>query len=162
MVGGFTAAAGHQLYTARRFPQEYWNRIAFVNEPSVRLVHQAVIEPDGAGFQEKDDWNLLASSDEWFGPVQSQVGPDGAVWVADWYNFIIQHNVFVERTGPFGPGAAVYRAAPGTGQRLRQSAARYQSRTNLPGRVPGCPPPINRLPYPKTDTPGLLAAPGER
>ena len=25
-------------------------------------------------------------------PVDAQVGPDGAVWVADWYNFIIQHN----------------------------------------------------------------------
>src|SRR5690606_41695577 len=24
--GGFTAAAGHQLYTARAFPEEYWNR----------------------------------------------------------------------------------------------------------------------------------------
>jgi hypothetical protein len=34
------------------------------------------------------------------GPVQAEVGPDGAVWVADWYNFIIQHNVFVERQAP--------------------------------------------------------------
>nr|WKN40389.1 ThuA domain-containing protein [Tunicatimonas sp. TK19036] len=100
VVGGFTAAAGHHLYTARSFPQSYWNRVAFINEPTVRLVHNAVIEPVGAGFTEADDWNLMASSDEWFGPVDSQVGPDGAVWVADWYNFIIQHNVFVERQAP--------------------------------------------------------------
>lgn len=100
VVGGFTAAAGHHLYTARNYPKEYWNRIAFINEPTVRVVHNAIIEPDGAGFTEKDGWNLMASSDEWFGPVQSQVGPDGAVWVADWYNFIIQHNVFVERQAP--------------------------------------------------------------
>ena len=100
VVGGFTAAAGHHLYTARSFPQEYWNRIAFVCEPTVRLVHNAIIEPDGAGFAERDDWNLMASSDEWFGPVQAQVGPDGAVWVADWYNFIIQHNVFVPAQAP--------------------------------------------------------------
>lgn len=100
VLGGFTAAAGHHLYTARNFPKAYWNRIAFVNEPTVRLVHQAIIEPDGAGFREKDDWNLIASSDEWFGPVHSQVGPDGAVWVADWYNFIIQHNVFVPAQAP--------------------------------------------------------------
>src|SRR5690606_24015710 len=88
------------LYTARNFPKEYWNRIAFINEPTIRLVHNAVIEPHGAGFKEKDDWNLMASSDEWFGPVHSQVGPDGAVWVADWYNFIIQHNVFVPAQAP--------------------------------------------------------------
>lgn len=100
VVGGFTSAAGHNLYTARSFPKEYWNRVAFVNEPTVRLVHKAIIEPDGAGFTERDGWNLVASSDEWFGPVHTEVGPDGAVWVADWYNFIIQHNVFVERQAP--------------------------------------------------------------
>lgn len=100
VVGGFTSAAGHHLYTARNFPKEYWNRIAFICEPTIRLVHNAVIEKDGAGFAEKDGWNFMASSDEWFGPVQATVGPDGAVWVADWYNFIIQHNVFVPRQAP--------------------------------------------------------------
>ncbi|MEJ7766414.1 MAG: PVC-type heme-binding CxxCH protein, partial [Chitinophagaceae bacterium] len=90
VVGGFTSAAGHHLYTARSFPMEYWNRIAFICEPTVRLIHNAIIEPSGAGFKEKDGWNMLASSDEWSGPVQTEVGPDGAVWVADWYNFIIQ------------------------------------------------------------------------
>ncbi len=100
VVGGFTSAAGHHLYTARNFPREYWNRMALVCEPTVRLLHNAIIEPKGAGFVEKDNWNLMASSDEWFGPVQAEVGPDGAVWVADWYNFIIQHNVFVERQAP--------------------------------------------------------------
>ncbi|MPR37002.1 PVC-type heme-binding CxxCH protein [Salmonirosea aquatica] len=100
VVGGFTAAAGHHFYTARDYPKKYWNRIAFVNEPTMRLVHNAIIEPDGAGFKENDGWNLTASSDEWYGPVQAQVGPDGAVWIADWYNFIIQHNVFVPRQAP--------------------------------------------------------------
>ncbi len=92
VFGGFTAAAGHHLYTARNFPEEYWNRIAFVCEPTGRLVHRAIMEDDGAGFKEKDGWNLVASHDNWFGPVQAEVGPDGAVWFADWYNFIIQHN----------------------------------------------------------------------
>lgn len=100
VMGGFTSATGHHFYTARSFPKSYWNRVAFVNEPTVRLVHNAVIEPDGAGFKEKDGWNLLASSDEWFGPVQAETGPDGAVWIADWYNFIIQHNVFVKEQAP--------------------------------------------------------------
>ncbi|WP_026630683.1 PVC-type heme-binding CxxCH protein [Dyadobacter alkalitolerans] len=100
VVGGFTSAAGHRFYTARNFPKEYWNRIAFVSEPTIRIVHNAIVEPDGAGFKEKDGWNFMASSDEWFGPVQAETGPDGAVWIADWYNFIIQHNVFVPAQSP--------------------------------------------------------------
>lgn len=91
--GGFTAAAGHSLYTARTFPKEYWNRIAFVTEPTGRLIHRSVLQQVGSGFKEEGDgWNIFVSADEWAGPVQAEVGPDGAVWVTDWYDFIIQHN----------------------------------------------------------------------
>jgi uncharacterized protein len=91
--GGFTAAAGHSLYTARTFPKEYWNRVAFVCEPTGRLIHRTVLQQNGAGFKEEGDgWNLLVSADEWAGPIQAEVGPDGAVWITDWYDFIIQHN----------------------------------------------------------------------
>lgn len=91
--GGFTAAAGHSLYTARAFPEEYWNRIAFVTEPTGRLIHRTMLKQDGAGFKEDGDgWNMLNSADEWCAPIQAEVGPDGALWVTDWYDFIIQHN----------------------------------------------------------------------
>jgi uncharacterized protein len=91
--GGFTAAAGHSLYTARAFPKEYWNRIAFVTEPTGRLIHRTVLQPSGSGFKEDGDgWNMLASADEWAAPIQAEVGPDGALWITDWYDFIIQHN----------------------------------------------------------------------
>lgn len=90
--GSYTAAAGHNFYTARSFPEKYWNRIAFVAEPTGRVLHNAIINPDGSGFKEKNGFNILASSDEWFSPVHAEVGPDGTLWVADWYNFIIQHN----------------------------------------------------------------------
>lgn len=90
--GGFTAAAGHALYTARNYPQEYWNRTAFVCEPTGHLVATFVIRPDGAGFKSKNSWNLFASNDEWTAPIMAEVGPDGNVWVLDWYNYIVQHN----------------------------------------------------------------------
>lgn len=90
--GSYTAAAGHNFYTARSFPKNYWNRIAFVAEPTGRVLHNAIINPEGSGFKEKNGFNILASSDEWFSPVHAEVGPDGALWVADWYDFIIQHN----------------------------------------------------------------------
>jgi len=90
--GGYTSAAGHNIYTARSFPKSYWNRVGFVAEPTGRVLHNVILNKKGAGFTEENGFNLLASSDEWFSPVHAEVGPDGAVWVADWYNFIIQHN----------------------------------------------------------------------
>lgn len=90
--GGFTAATGHSFYTARAFPPEYWNRVAFICEPTGRLIHRHVIEPRGSGFAEVGDGrNILASRDPWFTPVAARVGPDGALWVLDWYNYMVHH-----------------------------------------------------------------------
>ncbi len=93
VFGGYTAAAGSNLYTARAFPQRYWNASVLLTEPTMHLVHQGLLKRDGSGWTEDvDGGNLVASADEWFAPVHAEVGPDGAVWIADWYNFIIQHN----------------------------------------------------------------------
>ncbi len=90
--GGYTAGAGHAVYTGRQFPSEYWNRVAFVNGPTGHLVGAFVLKNSGSGFRSTNSFNLLASDDEWCAPIMSEVGPDGAVWVIDWYNFIVQHN----------------------------------------------------------------------
>ncbi|MFN8354428.1 MAG: PVC-type heme-binding CxxCH protein [Spirosomataceae bacterium] len=92
VFGGFTAAAGHNFYTARAFPKQYWNKIAFVAEPTGHVLHQNQMVKKGSDYEDKEAFNLLAGADEWFSPVFAEVGPDGAVWVADWYSFIIQHN----------------------------------------------------------------------
>ena len=89
---GYTAGAGHAFYTARSFPKEYWNRIAFVAEPTGHLVGQFNVEAKGGDFHSTNPTNLLSSDDEWCAPIMAEVGPDGAVWVIDWYNYIIQHN----------------------------------------------------------------------
>ena len=90
--GNFTAAAGHRLYTARAYPREYWNRTAFVCEPTGHIVATFQLTPQGAGFRSRMAWDLVASDDEWTAPIAAEVGPDGQVWVIDWYNFIVQHN----------------------------------------------------------------------
>jgi putative membrane-bound dehydrogenase-like protein len=90
--GGFTSAAGHALYTARTYPPEYWNRTAFVSDPTGHLTATFVLQRNGAGYISRNAWNLLASDDEWAAPIMAEVGPDGHVWVIDWYNFIVQHN----------------------------------------------------------------------
>jgi putative heme-binding domain-containing protein len=90
--GGYTAGAGHSLYTARRYPPEYWNRTAFVAEPTGHLVGTFVLRREGSGFRSNNPFNLVASDDEWTAPIMAEVGPDGNVWVIDWYNYIVQHN----------------------------------------------------------------------
>jgi len=90
--GGYTAGAGHALYTARAYPKQYWNRVAFVCEPTGHLVGAFVLRRDGSDFTSHSPFNLFASDDEWTAPIMAEVGPDGAVWVLDWYNFIVQHN----------------------------------------------------------------------
>lgn len=89
---GYTAAAGHALYTARNYPKLYWNRTAFVCEPTGHLVGTFVLNRDGGDFHSSNPFNLLASDDEWAAPIAAEVGPDGNVWVIDWYNYIVQHN----------------------------------------------------------------------
>ncbi len=51
-----------------------------------------VLRTDGADFRSTNPANLLASDDEWVAPIMAEVGPDGNVWVIDWYNYIVQHN----------------------------------------------------------------------
>lgn len=89
--GGYTAAAGANIYTARNFPEKYWGQM-MVNEPTGHLVHIAQLKEKGAGYVEVDGGNIFASTDAWTSPVFSETGPDGNLWVADWYNPVIQHN----------------------------------------------------------------------
>ncbi|MFN6103147.1 MAG: PVC-type heme-binding CxxCH protein, partial [Planctomycetaceae bacterium] len=90
--GGYTAGAGHSIYTARTYPRPFWNRTAFVCEPTGHLVGTFLLSPQGSDFKSASPVNLVASDDEWAAPIMAEVGPDGNVWVLDWYNYIVQHN----------------------------------------------------------------------
>ena len=90
--GGYTAGAGHALYTARAYPSSWWNHVAFVCGPTGHLVGTFVINAAGGSFKDSNVFNLVASDDEWAAPIMAEVGPDGQVWVIDWYNYIVQHN----------------------------------------------------------------------
>jgi putative membrane-bound dehydrogenase-like protein len=143
--GGYTAAAGHYLYTARAYPKEYWNRIAFVTEPTAHVIGQVLLNKQGAGFVARDGWNLISSAEEWFAPIAAMVGPDGAVWFADWYNFIAQHN-------PTPPGFSVGKGA------AYETSMRDHSRGRIYRVVYQGAAPAKKRSLSKTDTPGLLSA----
>jgi putative membrane-bound dehydrogenase-like protein len=89
--GGYTAAAGHAFMVSDALPSRLQGK-ALVTEPTAKLIGIMDIQRDGAGYKVNDGFNLLASTDEWMSPIFADVGPDGAVWVIDFYSFIIQHN----------------------------------------------------------------------
>ena len=89
----YTAAAGHAIATGGRLPNAWHDRAAFVCEPTGKLVAVFELERKGAGFVARQTPNpIYSSADAWSAPVCAEVGPDGALWICDWYNLIIQHN----------------------------------------------------------------------
>jgi putative membrane-bound dehydrogenase-like protein len=79
------AYCGVCVYEGDQYPAEYRGRVFMGNIHENALNHDRLI-PNGSSFKAVAEPNFLKSTDGWFMPVSEQVGPDGAVWVADWYD----------------------------------------------------------------------------
>ncbi len=91
--GSFSASCGILIYRGDALPDFYYGS-AFMCDPTGNLVHQEIVEPDGAGFRwhpPRDGVEFLASTDDWFRPVFLSHGPDGALYVVDMYRKVIEH-----------------------------------------------------------------------
>jgi putative heme-binding domain-containing protein len=92
MMGDYpdsTAVAGIAYYVADRFPNKYRD-CAFIGDVVTNCVNQFTLEWRGSSpWATKHDF--LKSKDLWFRPVCIQLGPDGALYIADFYNRIIGH-----------------------------------------------------------------------
>jgi putative membrane-bound dehydrogenase-like protein len=91
----YSAATGHEIYTARLFPQEYWNRASFINEPTGHVLPTDFLVRNNSSWRANrvtGKAHILASKDAWAAPLQSMVGPDGTLWVIDWYTYVLLHN----------------------------------------------------------------------
>ena len=78
------------IYEGGLFPDEYDGTIVAPNALH-NLVWNSLRLPDGSNFQTKDVDNLLESDDRWFRPVYGGVGPDGGIYLADWYDTRLSH-----------------------------------------------------------------------
>lgn len=96
-AGQFTAACGVYVYRGDLLPAEYQGNV-FTCDPTGNFVHREIMKPNGATFTGKSpysDKEFLASTDEWFRPVNMELGPDGALYVVDMYRCVIEHPDFV-------------------------------------------------------------------
>ncbi len=91
--GGYiTSACSPLYYAADLFPPAYRGNI-FVCDPANNLIHRDVLTPNGATFiahRGDAESEFLASTDNWFRPVYSTIGPDGAMYVLDFYREVIE------------------------------------------------------------------------
>ena len=87
---GSTAISGIAFYTGENFPKEYRGNI-FTGNVMTSRVNRNSLEYHGSTIEAKEQPDFLVTSDPWFRPVDVQVGPDGALYIADFYNRIIGH-----------------------------------------------------------------------
>lgn len=93
-VGVTTSSSGITAYLGGLFPPPFDQNVTFVTESVSNLVHVDVLTPNGATFtagRHQKDREFLASKDSWCRPVNLYIGPDGALYVLDYYRRIIEH-----------------------------------------------------------------------
>lgn len=90
----FSGGCSNEFYGDTLFSEQYRGNI-FYCEPSLNIVHRCVVTRDGAGYKGQraageQQSEFLASTDQWFRPMNLRVGPDGALYIVDMYREIIE------------------------------------------------------------------------
>ncbi len=119
--GMLTSAAGITYYAGELFPEKYQHS-TFIGESVHNLVHVLKVKEKGATFEAsriEERKEFLASTDSWFRPVNFYVGPDGALYVVDYYRQIVEHPEWMDdetaKSGKLQNGTEsgrIYRVTP--------------------------------------------------
>jgi putative heme-binding domain-containing protein len=81
---------GLEIVSGRHLP-DAWRGNAITNDFRGHRVCRFVLSEDGAGYASREMPELIKTNHAAFRPVDVKMGPDGAIYIADWYNPIIQH-----------------------------------------------------------------------
>ena len=101
--GRFTSACGPSIYRDTILFGRSGVTHAFTCEPFHNVIQRSVIREDGVSFsgERADDGerDFFASADRWSRPVFTRTGPDGALWFADMYRYMIEHPHWLPKNG---------------------------------------------------------------
>ncbi len=91
-----SAVSGHDFYTATLLPAKY-RTYSFVCEGMTHLCNQNVMTLNNSTWLATRmpgpiASNIFSSTDAWVAPLKVRTGPDGALWVLDFYNYLFLHN----------------------------------------------------------------------
>jgi putative membrane-bound dehydrogenase-like protein len=78
------------IYEADTLPEKYFGQLLGI-VPLHNRVQVAQLVPDGSSLKTRDTERVVESADKWFRPVDIKVGPDGGVYLADWYDIRLSH-----------------------------------------------------------------------
>lgn len=83
--------AGSEFVSSRHFPEEAQGDFLYNNTIGFHGIKQHRVHPEGSGFAGEEIEPLLTSTDINFRPVDMQFGPDGALYIVDWFNPLVGH-----------------------------------------------------------------------
>ena len=81
---------GMEIIGGRHLPDE-WQGNIITNDFRGHRVCRFILSDDGSGYAAREQTELIKSAHLAFRPIDVKMGPDGAIYIADWYNPIIQH-----------------------------------------------------------------------
>jgi putative heme-binding domain-containing protein len=87
---GHPKYCGAEIVSGRHLPDD-WQGNIITNDFRGHRVCRFVLKDDGTGFAAVQMPDLIKSTHPAFRPIDVKMGPDGAIYIADWYNPIIQH-----------------------------------------------------------------------
>ncbi len=87
---GSSGIGGAVYYSAEQFPAAYRDTVFMGNVVTGRINHDR-LDIHGSTYMGIEQPDFLSCDDPWFHPVYLQVGPDGALYIGDFYNRIIGH-----------------------------------------------------------------------
>lgn len=94
VVGGYSSSCASTVNEGGAWPAE-WNLGVFCTEPILDIIHhERLVQKDATftGDMVNPSSEFIRAKDFWFFPVDVQFGPDGAMYVLDFYNPIVAHS----------------------------------------------------------------------